>query len=64
MMGYYLNVQFQGLKLKDDERDRKAFLEYLIQKIKTLTSRNVGAAQQSTRLYFLFSVSLCKQAYM
>jgi hypothetical protein len=48
-----------GLKLKDAEKDRKAFLDYLTQNLKTLTYRNVGTAQQSTRLYS-FSVSLCK----
>jgi hypothetical protein len=49
-----------GLKLKDAEKDRKTFLNYLTQKIKTLTFRNVGTAQQPTRLYSSFSVSLCK----
>jgi len=49
-----------GLKLKDVEKYSKAFLDYLIQKIKTLTFRNVVTAQQSTRLHSSFSVSLCK----
>jgi hypothetical protein len=70
ILGYHSGVQGNssllgcyavpaGLKLKDVGKDRKAFSDYLTQKIKTLKPFETSA-QRSNLQDFSFSVSLCK----